>query len=92
MKKNIISFLVPLIFILSGLFVGFVPVVIPMIHQAETNGKIAEYSEKVSQLTDDERNEVVEEMKDYNSGGRSNFPRCRSEVWARTAFFRGIAV
>ena len=73
MKKNIISFLVPLIFILSGLFVGFVPVVIPMIHQAETNGKIAEYSEKVSQLTDDERNEVVEEMKDYNSGGRSNF-------------------
>ena len=73
MKKNIISFLVPLIFILSGLFVSFVPVVIPMIHQAETNGKIAEYSEKVSQLTDDERNEVVEEMKDYNSGGRSNF-------------------
>ena len=73
MKNKIISFLVPLIFILSGLFVGFVPVVIPMVHQAETNGQIAEYSEKVSQLTDDERNEVVEEMKDYNSGGRSNF-------------------
>ena len=73
MKKRIISFLVPLIFILFGLFVGFVPVVIPMIHQAETNGQIAEYREKVSQLTDDERNEVVEEMKDYNSGGRSNF-------------------
>ena len=68
MKNKIISFLVPLIFILSGLFVGFVPVVIPMIHQAETNGQIAEYSEKISQLTDDERNEVVEEMKDYNSG------------------------
>ena len=73
MTKRIISFLVPLIFILSGLFVGFVPVVIPMVHQAETNGQIAEYREKVSQLTDDERNEVVEEMKDYNSGGRSNF-------------------
>ena len=73
MKNKIISFLVPLIFILFGLFVGFVPVVIPMIHQAETNGQIAEYREKVSQLTDDERNEVVEEMKDYNSGGRSNF-------------------
>ncbi len=73
MKNKIISFLVPLIFILSGLFVGFVPVVIPMVHQAETNGQIAEYREKVSQLTDDERNEVVEEMKDYNSGGRSNF-------------------
>ena len=73
MKKKIISFIVPLIFILSGLFVGFVPVVVPMIHQAETNGQIAKYSEKVSQLTDDERNEVVEEMKDYNSGGRSNF-------------------
>ena len=66
MKNKIISFLVPLIFILSGLFVGFVPVVIPMVHQAETNGQIAEYREKVSQLTDDERNEVVEEMKDYN--------------------------
>lgn len=73
MKNKIISFLVPLIFILSGLFVGFVPVVIPLVHQAETNGQIAEYSEKVSQLTDDERNEVVEEMKDYNSDGRSNF-------------------
>lgn len=73
MKNKIISFLVPLIFILVGLFVGFVPVVIPMVHQAETNGQIAEYREKVSQLTDDERNEVVEEMKDYNSGGRSNF-------------------
>ena len=70
MKKKIISFIVPLIFIFTGLFVGFVPVVIPMIHQAETNGQIAEYSEKISQLTDDERNEVVEEMKDYNSGGR----------------------
>lgn len=73
MKKKIISFIVPLIFILTGLFVGVVPVIIPMVHQAETNGQIAEYSEKVSQLTDDERNEVVEEMKDYNSGGRSNF-------------------
>ena len=73
MKNKIISFLVPLIFILFGLFVGFVPVVIPMIHQAETNGQIAEYSEKVSQLTDDERAEVVEEMKDYNNGGRTNY-------------------
>ena len=51
MKKKIISFLVPLIFILTGLFVGVVPVIIPMVHQAETNGQIAEYSEKVSQLT-----------------------------------------
>lgn len=73
MKKIIISFLIPLVFILSGLFVAVVPVVIPMVHQAETNEQIAEYSEKVSQLTDDEREEVVEEMKDYNSGGRSNY-------------------
>ena len=104
MKNKIISFLVPLIFILSGLFVGFVPVVIPMVHQAETNGQIAEYSEKVSQLTDDERNEVVEEMKDYNSGGRSNFYTALDSEsvisyidipkinWARTAFFRDTAV
>lgn len=63
----------PLIFILCGLFVGIVPVIIPMVNQAETNGQIAEYSEKVSQLTDDERAEVVEEMKDYNSGGRTNY-------------------
>ena len=73
MKNKIISFLVPLIFILSGLFVGVVPVIIPMVHQAETNGQIAEYSEKVSQLTDDERAEVIEEMKDYNNGGRTNY-------------------
>lgn len=73
MKKKFISFLMPLIFILCGLFVGIVPVIIPMVNQAETNGQIAEYSEKVSQLTDDERAEVVEEMKDYNSGGRTNY-------------------
>ena len=73
MKKRIISFILPLIFILSGLFVGVVPVVIPLAYQAENNDKITEYSEKVSRLTEDEREEVVNEMKTYNNGGRSNF-------------------
>ena len=73
MKKRIISFILPLIFILSGLFVGVVPVVIPLVYQAENNDKISEYSEKVSRLTEDEREEVAHEMKTYNNGGRSNF-------------------
>lgn len=73
MKKRIISFILPLIFILTGLIVGVVPVVIPLVYQAENNDKIAEYSEKVSRLTEDEREEVVNEMKTYNNGGRSNF-------------------
>ena len=73
MKRRIISFILPLIFILSGLIVGVVPVVIPLVRQAENNGIIAEYSEKVSHLTEDEREEVAHEMKNYNNGGRSNF-------------------
>ena len=73
MKRRIISFILPLIFILSGLIVGVVPVVIPLAFQAENNGIIAEYSEKVSNLTEDEREEVAHEMKTYNNGGRSNF-------------------
>ena len=73
MKRRIISLILPLIFILSGLIVGVVPVVIPLVYQAENNDKISEYSEKVSRLTEDEREEVVNEMKTYNNGGRSNF-------------------
>ena len=73
MKRRIISLILPLIFILSGLIVGVVPVVIPLVCQAESNGIIAEYSEKVSYLTEEEREEVAHEMKTYNNGGRSNF-------------------
>lgn len=73
MIRKIISLILPLIFILSGLIVGVVPVVIPLVCQAENNGIIAEYSEKVSHLTEDEREEVAHEMKNYNNGGRSNF-------------------
>ena len=73
MKRRIISLILPLIFILTGLIVGVVPVVIPLVRQAENNGIIAEYSEKVSHLTEDEREEVAHEMKNYNNGGRSNF-------------------
>lgn len=73
MKRRIISFILPLIFILSGLFVGVVPVVIPLAYQADNNDKIAEYSEKVSHLTEEEREDVAHEMKIYNNGGRSNF-------------------
>ena len=73
MKRRIISFILPLVFILSGLIVGVVPVVIPLAYQAENNDKIAEYSEKVSNLTEDEREKVAHEMKNYNNGGRSNF-------------------
>lgn len=73
MKRRIISFILPLVFILSGLIVGVVPVVIPLAYQAENNVKIAEYSEKVSNLTEDEREKVAHEMKNYNNGGRSNF-------------------
>lgn len=73
MKRRIISFILPLIFILSGLIVGVVPVVIPLAFQEENNGIIAEYSEKVSHLTEEEREDVAHEMKTYNNGGRSNF-------------------
>ena len=52
MKRRINSLILPLIFILSGLIVGVVPVVIPLVCQAESNGIIAEYSEKVSYLTE----------------------------------------
>lgn len=73
MKRRIISLILPLIFILTGLIVGVVPVVIPLAFQAENNGIIAEYSEKVSHLTEEEREDVAHEMKTYNNGGRSNF-------------------
>ena len=73
MKRRIISLILPLIFILTGLIVGVVPVVIPLAYQAENNDKIAEYSEKVSYLTEEEREYVAHEMKTYNNGGRSNF-------------------
>ena len=46
MKRRINSLILPLIFILTGLIVGVVPVVIPLAYQAENNDKIAEYSER----------------------------------------------
>lgn len=73
MKKTIIRFIMPLLFILTGLFVGIVPVVLPMVHQAEHNAEIAEYNEKISSLTEEERKEAVDEMKSYNQAGQSNY-------------------
>ena len=68
MKKNIIGLIIPLIFILCGLFVGVVPVIIPMAYQAENNEQIAEYNEKVNNLSDNERKMIVDQMRNYNSG------------------------
>lgn len=73
MKKTIIRFIMPLLFILTGLFVGIVPVVLPMVHQAEHNAEIEKYNEKISSLTEEERKEAVDEMKSYNHAGQSNY-------------------
>ena len=79
MKKNIIGLIIPLIFILCGLFVGVVPVIIPMAYQAENNEQIAEYNEKVNNLSDNKRKMIVDQMRNYNSGQTNYYTALEDE-------------
>lgn len=72
-SKNKITLIIPIVFIMVGLIVGVYPVVVPLINQAIINTKINDYDKEINNMSEDKKEEIVNEFKKYNETGRSNY-------------------
>lgn len=71
--KQKVNIIIPILFILTGLVVGSIPFIGPIITQQKQNAVIEQYNDNISQMTEAEIDDVKKEFKKYNETGKSNF-------------------
>lgn len=72
-KSKLVNIIIPVLFIAVGLATAIITVVLPAINQLGNNEIIERYDKAVNSMTPEEQESVVEEMKEYNKTGRSNY-------------------
>lgn len=68
-----IKLIISIVFISSGIILGIIPFVAPVIRQGHQNQVIEDYKESVSNLSEQELSNIKEEVKKYNGTGQSNY-------------------
>lgn len=68
-----IKLIISIVFISTGIILGLIPFVVPVITQGHQNQVIDDYKESVSNLSEQELSHIKEEVRNYNGTGRSNY-------------------
>lgn len=71
--KQKINIIIPILFIITGIVVGSIPFLGPIIAQQNQNAVIEQYNDNISQMTKTEIDDAKSEFKKYNETGKSNF-------------------
>lgn len=71
--KQKVNIIIPILLILTGLVVGSIPFLGPIITQQRQNAVIEQYNDNISKMTKTEIDDAKKEFKKYNETGKSNF-------------------
>ena len=68
-----VKIIVSVLFIITGVVLGVIPFIAPVITQQHQNEVISQYKTKISNMTTEEIQEAKDGAKEYNETGKSNF-------------------